>query len=63
MNENATGALAEAGVPERVLCMCPRVEFWYIEGDFVVCKCGHPDIEHIMNSGSCVGVSEVSRGT
>lgn len=55
-------AQAGASSAEHMLCMCPRVEFWYLENDFIVCKCGHPEMEHIMNTGSCLGKGEVSRG-
>jgi hypothetical protein len=44
------------------LCACPGFQLWY-EGEHEdVCRCGHPESEHLNWVGSCTGEVEVSHG-
>lgn len=43
------------------LCLCSRFELWYVDDDgppIRVCRCGHPEVEHLDGAGSCTGVTE-----
>lgn len=47
-----------------VFCQCDSFWLWYFTDEGIpVCHCGHPVQEHLDLKGSCIGVSEVSRGT
>jgi hypothetical protein len=39
----------------RRFCLCVGFEIWYEEGGHRVCRCGHPDTEHLDGERSCVG--------
>lgn len=45
------------------ICDCMGFEFWYLEDSekpkIPVCKCGHPDVEHMFYHGSCIGKVKV----
>lgn len=47
-----------------VICHCPGFDLWYVDEDshIRVCRCGHPQDEHLDSKGSCIGVSERSYG-
>ena len=37
-------------------CLCNKFVFWYEGGHGVrVCRCGHPEREHVDQQGSCLG--------
>lgn len=38
-------------------CSCECFELWYVGDDtgVRVCMCGHPDIEHVDNTKTCLG--------
>lgn len=36
-------------------CDCILFELWYIENDIRICRCGHPDREHVDTTKLCIG--------
>ena len=40
-------------------CVCLAFVLWYGEAGVRVCRCGHPDREHIDGTATCVGDVEV----
>lgn len=36
-------------------CTCPAFVLWYSEAEVPVCRCGHPDAEHLDDSRMCLG--------
>lgn len=43
----------------RCFCECVSFRMWYIEDEWYVCECGHRNLEHIENSGPCIGTTIV----
>lgn len=43
-------------------CNCLLFDLWYEESGFRVCKCGHPDAEHLDHARSCTGEVWLSKG-
>jgi hypothetical protein len=41
------------------LCDCTGFRLWYVEDQYRVCYCGHPDAEHLDGHGSCIGRVEI----
>lgn len=54
-------ALLYRDEPQTDLCSCLKFHFWYAEDGHQVCRCGHPDGEHLDRVRSCVGTVEAYR--
>lgn len=55
---------AMTDAPRLDLCACGKFVLWYEESteeahSYVVCRCGHRDVEHLDGHGSCTGKIEV----
>jgi hypothetical protein len=45
--------------PRVDLCTCDHFVLWYVQDEdgppLPVCRCGHPDVEHIELDAMCIG--------